>query len=141
MTIICYRDGVMAADSASTSDGIRVGSARKIVRMLNGGLAAGGGRNDNAALFRAWAAGPRTEPLKLNEGEFAGLIVEPDGAVMDVFRDGSVVPYDAPFAVQGCAWQVAFGAMAAGACAVRAVEIAIQYSDGCYGPVQTECLV
>lgn len=138
MTIICVRDGVMAVDSAVSSNSSRVGTARKwcaVPDSLGGGYAAASGSLAPATeARRLLVAGEALDPLKGSGEEFSVLHLRADGRVRE-FDNGFWIEFDAPFYVLGSGSQVARGALAAGASAERAAEIACDLCDGCGGPV------
>lgn len=145
MTIICYRDGVMAADTASVSNGLRMATVRKITRCDNGGLFAGAGTSVDCRLVSEWVrAGflPEHKPdlTRTDDGDFGGIYVAPDGVVYRL--QVNLIPIESPaeFHADGYNLEFATGAMAAGASAERAVELTIQYGQNVGGPIQVEHL-
>ena len=144
MTVIAYKAGVMAADSAVWSDGVLVGHHPKISRV-NGCLVASCGLAANKNVLVRWAkegdfdATPYWGSTKSEE--MAGLVVLPDGVVLhwssDPDPDRDIA---SPFFAIGCGGPVALGAMAAGASAAEAVRIATMFAAYCAGEVQVERL-
>jgi ATP-dependent protease HslVU (ClpYQ) peptidase subunit len=145
MTIICYRDGVMAADSlACTDSGIRTGQIKKIVRNAAGALAGMAGSAGDCASFAEWFDGNAVcrDPWESKDKDsgFCAIVVYRDGRVQMVEAHGRAYTVEAPFYARGCAGPVAMGAMAAGASAAAAAEICIRLNLYCGGPVQIERL-
>ena len=142
MTIICYRDGVMAADSAAGQYSIRLAaSVQKILKTPGGELVASCGPSTDGQAFRRWVLAGRDEMKKPDlSSNFCGLLVEADGVVKEYDGRMDWAEMTAPFFVLGSGAETAFGAMAFGASAIEAVEIAIKYCEGCGGPIQIERL-
>jgi len=142
VTAIAYRDGVMASDSLAECHNIVMGSVRKIIRRADGALAGSAGMEMVCAEFmRRFAEGTDADfrPELKDESDFSAIVVTPDGQIWQVNMRGRF-PISAPFYVDGSAYQVMIGAMAAGASAEEAVEIAIKYDTRCGGPIQVERL-
>ena len=135
MTVIAIKDGVLACDSGVFAGGCYAGSIAKAALTPGGGVVAGAG--EAGAVAALLAAALRGEVVdKVAEGTWC-LRLEPDGTVLAL--DGpheGWFRFDAPFAALGSGANVALGAMAAGASAERAVEIACEWAEGCRGPVR-----
>jgi hypothetical protein len=88
-----------------------------------------------------WLQEQREKPDPVDEGEFGAIVVAPDGTVyrvssrMEVFEGG-----EAPFHADGAPVEFLYGALYAGASAVEAVKLAIDFTDGAWGAVQAEIL-
>ena len=140
MTIICYRDGIMAADSGIYQDGLLVGLHTPIVKVPGGSLTVAVGSPFDIHRYAQWVVVPTDENdepfVGAEQPGFHALMVTPDKVIFTVDGTGATVELDAPFATIGTGWKMAYGAMAAGATAERAVQIAIEFHDGCHGPVQ-----
>lgn len=139
MTVIAYRQGIMASDSATGVGDMAIGTCRKIVRSSTGFIAGACGDAGEGSRFLEWVleGGPDFQKHFVpHDHDFGGLFVSPDGTVRRLGLKGAPYIIEAPFHAMGIGREVAMGAMAAGATAERAVEIAIQYMDGCGGPVQ-----
>lgn len=134
MTVIAYRDGVMASDSLIVHGTRYTGTVKKVTKTKDGWLAGGAGQVSDVNQFLEWAEtrDPETPPLEaLN-----ALLVSPKGVVYCVEND--LAPYEvkAEFFSEGSGDQIAMGAMAMGASAEEAVKIAIKYNIGCGGKIQ-----
>ncbi len=139
MTTIAYRDGIMAADSAAFADDTYGGSCVKVFRTKSGGLAAFCGSMIFSAAIQAWLqSGEGSKPAYGTD--VTGILVEADGAIWVVNGDGDRAQLNAPYVASGSGRIAALGAMAAGASAERAVEIACELDAYTRGPVQMERL-
>lgn len=137
MTIICVKDGVIAADSGVWHGNIHSGSMLKIRRMpetIGGGYAAGSGgaARVSAALDLVEAQGLAA---RIPDDDGISLIwLRGDGTVWAIEKEASFQIH-APFHAEGSGKAVALGAMAAGASAEEAVRISCDLEQNCRGPV------
>lgn len=143
MTIICYRDGVMACDSAFWAGGSTiVGHGQKIFRLPQGGLIGCSGDSGMFEWFPEWInrGAPLTERETPSDSGFGAVLVKPDGTI--VWYNARCLPMTirADFYACGAAETFATGALAAGATAEEAVRLAIKYTDGAGGEVHVERL-
>jgi len=130
MTVIVYRDGVMAADrSIWLGGGVVAGEMRKITRMANGALLACAGSQSTSTMFANWLQKSGDRPAVVNENGFRALQVHPDGAV--TLWDELLQPttYEAPFYVCGVQSAFTLGALYANASAEEAVRLTLRYTD------------
>lgn len=132
MTTIAYKDGVLACDSAWSDDNRIIGTFTKIRRFDTGVLygAAGGGDDRDLLNLLHNVTDPNDLPsiaaLWEIQGDFSALMVFSDSRVFLITTaedDCGVCQVSTPAAV-GSGKLIAYGAMDAGADAVRAVEIA-----------------
>lgn len=134
MTTIAFKDGVLAADTLLTADGIVAGHAAKIWRhgML---LLGGAGSTIWTEKFRTWVDGglQGDQPMTKDEGNW--FVIEPTGRTVVWCDDGPFIER-CPYWALGSGMNIALGAMAAGASAERAVEIACEW-DTSSGPPLT----
>ncbi len=135
MTVICVQDGQMAADSLACMGDAKVGSCQKWhkVKKRHGGGYIG---------FAGDFGDAYNQAKKFSEtGEMEGgkdctyLHLKADGTLWKSDGGGSWFPVTAPFVAIGSGRDIAMGAMAAGATAMEAAEIACEFSVGCGGPV------
>lgn len=119
MTIIAYKDGIMAADTASFSNAWRLRSIRpKITRLDDGSLVGCAGSSAVICAYMEWLTGKTTTKpdIKIEEDDLDALLARPDGTL---WRIGSLLrPYrvEALYAVGSeVASMMALGAMYAGA--------------------------
>ena len=127
MTTIACRDGVIAADSGCFNAGLYEGEVDKIWTVPSIGLIGCCGEYGAILKVVEWlAAGgdPSCKPRLSSDSEFAGLLVKSSGEVLHYQLRLRPPPITADFHAIGSGRKIAIGAMAAGATAERAVEIA-----------------
>lgn len=135
MTTIAYRDGVMAADSLSTSDGIAMGTVAKAIRREDGAMCGAAGSTSLIRALLAWFEnGEGGDKPDLKDNGAQALIIRPTGSTEWHDEFGFHV-ISAPFFAIGSGRDVALGAMAAGASAEEAVEHAIRFDINSGGPI------
>lgn len=137
MTTLAYRDGVLAADSLATAGGIRdseVLKVRKIGRLLTAGCGSGA----LCEKFVGWVQRgmPGNSPWEGSGADGNSLLVAPDRSLV-VFGVNGPWRVDRPFYALGSGGDIALGAMAAGASAEEAVEIAIRFDVYSGGPIRS----
>lgn len=146
MTIICWRDGILAADSAAGQGDLRVGRTLKImlpVRGFDGTLPARpdqviawSGNVTEGPKFCGWAEdGFPSWLMPAFSESFEGIFIERGRHPRLFDETGELAELIAPFLCLGNGSFVAIGAMAAGADAIRACEIACDWIDGCRPPI------
>lgn len=146
MTVIAYKDGVMAADSCSFRNGRRYASFPKIVRASDGSLAGVSGEMGNANAFKDWfLAGENGQSPKMeggNDSDFGAVIVRPDGAVWTTYGDGRLIQSADPLEAMGENVAAGFceAAMLAGLSAEDAVRLTVEHCIYAAGDVQVERL-
>lgn len=142
MTCIAYKNGFLVSDSEIHEGRLRVGHARKIIRCKDGSIAGAAGDLKAISAFLKWAKNGFKDKSRpdFESSDFVGLVISKDETI--TFYENGFLPsvLDAPFHAIGSGQWVAIGAMAAGASAQKAVEIACQYIHGCSGPLQIEAL-
>jgi len=149
MTTIAYKDGVMAADSLVTVNGMRAGAFTKVFdyqSMTSGAQVLIGfcGEPRHIAQAMAEVVNRKLDPLLSGSwpvGEYTALIAikhEPKSECPpDIYLfEGAGHPYpiQAPYQAIGSGSEVATGAMAMGATALQAVKTAIDLDTGSGGP-------
>lgn len=140
MTTIAYRDGVLAADSLISSGTMRAGHMTKIARCPAGWIGGVSGGLEAISLFAEWLRTGRVgECPSLGENS-DGVLVRPDGTVFYVGPRGSLSQVRADFVAIGSGEKVAVGAMAMGADARRAVEVAAEHDTATGGEIVTLAL-
>lgn len=146
MTTIAYKAGVMAADSGSWFSNVVYRGAIKIARGHDGSLHGISGNAADAEEYLRWVnAGmvgdpPKPAPTNREEGRsaFLALVAPSTGDVVRVWSAYGWEDHHAvPFIAIGAGAEMAIGAMAAGASAERAVEIAAEHSGYAALPVRT----
>lgn len=136
MTTIAYRSGCMVADSQCTGTSGAKCRVRKLIRIPGLGVFGGAGDFVAVLLLRDWAiAGfEGKRPSKTSEAEC--LLAKEDGTVW--YLAGSGPPFEIldEYTAVGSGSSFAEGAMAYGASAMEAVQIAAQHDSGTSGPFQ-----
>lgn len=155
MTVVVYKDRVMAADTGlyETEWGQYLGQVQKITRLRDGSLLGQSGDGDARALvllLDSKGSGATAEELLETgvEGEY--LLVEPDGEVYYVdIQQSEHIHYKGHAAINrvkhdyyavGAGKMIAIGLMRAGKGAKEAVELAVKDSIYVRSPVQVEKL-
>lgn len=136
MTVIAYKDGVIASDSWVTCGNIVVCSTQKLARMPCGGLVGVSSSSFDGGAFLRWCEGGRLDSAKPTLKSLSALVIEADGSPR--FYDESLHWHGAiglHFA-DGSAHQIALAAMDLGASADEAVAIAIERDIYCGGKIQ-----
>jgi len=114
----------MAADTAVFDRGVYVGEAVKVFRTADGRLGGVAGCFGDAAAFRQWFEnGAQGDPPEFKD-ESEGMIAHPGGRIEWIGQAAKRFDITAPFAAIGSGFQVAMGALHAGASAEKAVTIA-----------------
>lgn len=138
MTTIAYRDGVMAAESLITADGMRAGVVRaKLARSPQGHIGGAAGTLGSNIQFAIWveAGMPKSKAPQLDDDRFDALLVAPDGAMFYVCRRLTLCQFDAPFAAIGSGERYAMAAMEMGASAERAIDVAMKFDTDSGGDI------
>ena len=139
MTIVCYRDGVLAADSLVLEGGTRVGQVRKFRVFQCGTVIAFSGHLSAGSWFLKEVT-PATMPDELPK-DFNAMKVDPHGDVYHLESENRVwFKIEAPFHAIGSGSYLAIGAMAMGADAREAVTVACTYETGCGGPIRCHAM-
>lgn len=140
MTIIVYRDGIMAADSLVTGDDLRQGRSTKIIRTREGWLAGGSGTLAAATLFLEWMrAGHKAGEMDTvgAADNLNAVAISPAGLIFSVDGCGVLSPIQDEFFAVGSGRTIAIGALEMGATAEQAVEVTIRRDVGCGPPIIT----
>lgn len=137
MTIIAYKNNLIASDSLISEESTRFGSMVKITRGPDGTIAGACGGASSLALFLRWIhVGRRgAKPNLGDDKDFCGITINPEGLVL--FYEAGMNPYALTndFYAIGSGATTAMGAMAAGADAIRAVRIACRFNVLCSEPI------
>lgn len=136
MTTIAYKDGVLASDTGSSIGRMYAGKVNKIAQAKDGMMCGLAGRILDASLLQEWMFnGADRDNLPDFEDEDAEGIIVTDGKLEYITSKG-IFSIDAPYYAEGTGYLIAMGAMAQGATAERAVEIAIRLDECTYAPIQ-----
>lgn len=131
MTTIAYSGGVLASDSRLTYESaVTTDKCKKIYRLADGALFGASGSNE--AGLMVLKALQKDTPLPKLEGDFAGILIRPNGRVY--YSDGRLWDHWPEKCIAiGSGGPYALAAMHAGADAVTAVKAGIAvdiYSGG-----------
>lgn len=132
MTTIAYRDGVLAADTLATSNGLRDDYGTKVWRVGKVLVAAAGTRA-LCLKFREWVAAGMDGESPFAKGDGNGIVVSDAGIVC--WSENGCWPVGQPFYALGSGYQVAMGAMEMGATAEDAVRAAIKWDTSSGGEI------
>lgn len=134
MTTLVYRDGVLAADSRGTRNGMICPGAVSKVYIVDGRLV---GFVGDTAFGQRFVRDLREgrEPADL-EGEAIAVIVDRDGGTVRVHQNATWYVEEGRFAAWGTGLAAALGALHMGATADQAVEAACEVDPNSGGPVQ-----
>lgn len=140
MSVVVFRDGVMASDSGQWMGSIRSGTMRKVAKSASGFLYGACGYAPAIYNFFAWVdggeRGDAPKPVLMNgEDSFYAMWFRADTGLWMMDGVGGF-PLTAPYFALGPSKGVALGALWAGASAVEAVRATIEHSDDAFGAVQ-----
>lgn len=144
MTTIAYRNGIMASDSQATGGEIVRGETTKLHRTIHGTLIGISGHSGLTPLLIAWVEGGRKwedRPTLPQHVELHAIIVRPRGTITVLSQDFIEQPVETPFIAVGSGNELATGAMAMGATAAEAVEVAARFDVYTGGRIVTLPLV
>lgn len=124
MTTIAYRDGIMAGDTALTDRGTYCGEHQKVFAR-DGALMGVCGCLGEVAKLRDWFMdGAEGAPPAFDDNDSEALLVSGDGVVEWIGHPSKRMVVTGEMHAIGSGFKIALGAMAAGATASRAIEIA-----------------
>lgn len=137
MTVVAYKNGVLAADTLVSDDTLVYGHTIKIKRVRHGWLVGGCGNIATLQQFlQKWSAGVAIPAFDTDDDSFSGVALNPRGYFLTYEKEG-VIKLDLDIFAIGSGGQVALGAMHAGATAEEAVKVAIKLIGNCGGNVTT----
>lgn len=137
MTVVAYRDGVLAADSAA-SDGDTIAHDIKKCWRIRGNLIGCAGFVTDITKFILWFRDGADEDEFPKMRDLSALMVTPDAKIYSYDQLGPApTECTSKYVAMGSGGAIALGAMYAGADAVTAVKAAIKHSHGCAGPIRT----
>ena len=141
MTVIAYRDGIIAADSRSTTTGKESGirffdSSVKLFRKPGCIIATAGSSSPGIVFVRWYGEGLKKHKAMKNDHDWTCLVLDKDGLWE---WDSSLEPEPIlePFYAIGTGCKAALGAMHMHATAIEAVQIACLIDPNCGGLVQS----
>ena len=130
---------MLAADSQVSDGGLRFASSDKIARSPSGAIGGACGLFVNVAAFLAWVReGAKDTFDPPEEGHFSAILIKPalTRDTVFIYEKGGCYEVHDDFVATGSGQEVAIGALAMGATAEEAVEIAKQFHTGCGGRTQ-----
>lgn len=134
MTTIAYRDGVLAADTLASSDGIRIRHSPKLDVLSDGSWLATKGNSGHGRALLDWLESGKAGPQPGGDDQGSGgVCIRPDGTIEAYEAGVYEILTGADYWAWGSGQQIALGAMHAGADAQGAVAAAIThdvYSGG-----------
>lgn len=143
MTVIVYKDGVLAADSRATDGWIMHEQAQKVVRITPCVIAAGTGDYAAVGRFFEWCRRDRASglpaPVMTNSRGIVAQIIGGESPLLTIYEEhGSfeLPAHGSHFYAWGSGMPPALAALHMGATAVRAVEVACLIDPNCGGKVQ-----
>lgn len=135
MSVIAWDGKTLAADRQATAGNGRKMRATKIYQLDSGAVVGFVGDLDQGARVLAWMeAGAKDEdfPKPIDEESRTTVIIAQDGECQVCWGDFPLThAVDEPFYAFGSGADLALGALAVGATAVQAVEIACQFNADC----------
>lgn len=157
MTVIAYKDGLMACDSAWSSNSTLQTRRSKIVRMASGGILGSAGEDDSRAIeellskVKSIAGLPSRKQLLELQLDYAGILVLPKGRIIAIdinepeedmthWTGGLYEVAEGYFAV-GSGAVHALTAMECGKSAKEACELAIRRDMNCRPPIYVVSLL
>lgn len=132
MSVLVFKDGVFAADTAGFSGSFQVSrKCEKIIRASSGALIGGSGRFDYVRIFQEWDEGrgdgpPPPAPSKPKS--FGGIVIRPDASI--VYYNHEMIPFDMThdgWAHEGEGFEFCFALHTLGWSAEEIVAHAIKY--------------
>ena len=132
MSIVVWDGKVLAADG-QTSNGLLAEPATKIFELGDGGVAAFTGTYDVGLAMVAWARNDGAKwPAAQETDRWSRLTVaSPDRTVRVFEQEECGIPLETTYGAWGSGRDFALGAIAMGADAVRAVQIASKFCVHC----------
>lgn len=140
MTVIAYKAGILAADTQTIHvEHVKLLHDVKIAKYKGHLFGLAGDLCPPLDEFKKWWF---TEPRKPMKGrvKFDVLMITPEGHITIADHTGSIERLHMPFFAIGSGKEFAIGAMAAGASAKQAVQIAIEFCPSVSGSVTTKRL-
>jgi hypothetical protein len=137
ITTIAYKNGFLAADTASNLQGVITPGRTKIARRSDGVLVGTAGQCAFGDAFRSWVLKNQIgAPPKIPDDSGAFIIL-PDGTVRiwDPSEGAGSFTIHPPFYARGSGREFALGAMHAGATAEEAVRAAIALDPATNGEI------
>lgn len=135
MTVIAYRNGIMAADTQMTMGPIKWRCPSKILTKDKHLIAISGRNCPSDRQLLDWFKPNLKKLPQLSGYDCSILVVPPRGHLQLWDENGGFEPLVTSFYSIGSGAEFAMGAMSAGASAREAVAIAIKWSPTCGGKI------
>lgn len=138
MTVIAYRDGLIACDSMCISGGMK-SNVNKFARPANA-ILFGSGEQSAFLQLVSWYVGganPADWPTSINRNDFTSMIVAQGGRIFEYEHLPYPIEIIDPYSAWGSGRDIAMGAMYMGATAEQACMAAAQHNNGCGGKIHT----
>jgi|DEB19_MinimDraft_2_1074335.scaffolds.fasta_scaffold70073_1 ATP-dependent HslUV protease subunit HslV len=136
MTTIAYRDGIIAADTLTTSSGGILSRASVKIGGRGGVLWCTSGDSAWGKAFRDWiSTGMKGEVERPEEGSGATIFL-PNGDIVVYHINGYELRLGLPFWAEGSGADFAIGAMQVGATAEQAVAAAMAWDHRTGGEIK-----
>jgi hypothetical protein len=142
LTVIAYKDGVLAADTLVTEPDnyLNIGYSRKIHKTPDGALVGANGDCEYCLKFLEWANSDRTtKPPKTIDKCDGAILITPQGEIHYFYGTTWEVLHN-DFVTIGSGGPIAMGAMEVGANAYAAVVATCKWSMACGGNIDIERL-
>lgn len=137
MTVIAYRDGILASDTLCSDDQFGQKYFRDKIRRIGTYWMAESGEDRYIDMFCAWWAGGRQSPIpKIPKTELGMIVVDAQLRVTMWCDAGYGMPIIEPFCATGSGGKNAMGAFRRKATAIQAVRAAIEDDPNCGGRVR-----
>jgi hypothetical protein len=141
LTVIAYRDGIMAADGSVWSDDVVTClSERKIKRSSDGSMYACTGARSDIQAFYEWVDSGRTGDRPKPKEAFGCIFVEPTGRVIKYYGEMPGYESPGPWAVDGASREFMCALMLTGHSAEETIRLAIKHTPWAAGEIQIEKL-
>lgn len=141
MTVVAYKDGIIASDTKASWNELHLFDTKKIVKAADGTIGGGAGTLVWVNSFNKWILSGRKHPWTNFDINCSGMFITTDKQAYCI-DSGGILPI---ILINGCCAigsgrEIAIGAMDANASAEEAVRITINRGQGCGGFVHTEHL-
>lgn len=141
MTTIAYRNGIIAADTGLTDNGLRDAQIEKIAKREDGSVAGAAGAAWWIVAFLEWFKNGGEQPHMPVESSFSVALVVDKRRRVTMYESTKgmtrVYLVKAPYHSIGSGREVALGAMFTGAHPKDAIKAAMLHNDGTYGRVMS----
>lgn len=134
MTVIVYKNYVMASDSSCWKESTEICKVKKIYRIRKGLVGIAGDFTDIAKFIKWLKEGAVEEEYP--KGTFEAIVVDPSNRI--TLWDGwgyAPINHRGNYCAVGSGADIALGALCVGASSKQAVQAAIKHHSQCSGPI------